>query len=90
MSPEGMAHCIEKYLQALQAQAKVAEAFFHGRIAEGIEGLLALPEDIRLKIDQLIWEAAGGEAIDPTDEASSEIITAAVLHSLEERMGIVA
>ena len=88
MSPEGIAHSIEKYLQALRSQASIAEAFFQGRIAEGMEGLLALPEDIRLKIDQLIWDAAGGEAIDPTEEASSDLITAAILHSLEERMGV--
>jgi chorismate mutase len=88
MSPEGVVHAIEQYLEALRTQAGVAEAFFDGRIAEGIEGLLKLPEDIRLKIDQLIWEAAGGEAIDPTDEASSELIAAAILHSLEERMGV--
>lgn len=88
MSPEGIAHSVEKYLEALRTQAGVAEAFFNGRTAEGIEGLLALPEDIRLKIDQLIWEAAGGEAIDPTDESSSQLITAAILHSLEERMGV--
>ena len=75
-------------MEALRAQAGVAEAFFNGRIGEGMEGLLALPEEVRLKIDQLIWEAAGGEAIDPTDESSSELITAAILHSLEERMGV--
>ena len=88
MSPEGIAHAIEEYVQALDRQASVAEAFFDGRIGEGIEGLLNLPEDVRIKIDQLIWEAAGGEAIDPTDEASGELIGDAILFSLEERMGM--
>lgn len=88
MSPEGISYSIEQYLEALRIQAGVAEAFFNGRIAEGIEGLLTLPEDIRLKIDQLIWEETGGEMIDPTDEDSSALIAAALLHSLEERMGI--
>lgn len=88
MSPEVIAYSIEQYLQELRLQAAVAEAFFHGRIAEGIEALLALPEEVRLKIDQLVWDASGGVAIDPTDEASSEIITAAILYSLEERMGV--
>lgn len=88
MSPEGITYAIEQYLEELRLQAGVAEAFFHGRIAEGIEGLLKLPEEVRLKIDQLIWDASGGAPMDPTDEASSEIITAAILHSLEERMGV--
>ena len=51
MSPEGIAHAIEEYLSALRRQAKVAEAFFYGRIGEGIEGRLRLPEDVRLRID---------------------------------------
>lgn len=88
MSPEGIAHAIEEYMEALRRQAAVAEAFFYGRVGEGIEGLLKLPEDVRLKIDQLIWEAAGGMPIDPTDEASGELIADAILFSLEERMGM--
>jgi hypothetical protein len=79
---------VKKYLEALQRQSEIAQAFFYGRIEEGVEGLLQLPEDIRLKIDQLIWDASGGEAIDPTDEASGELIADAILFSLEERMGM--
>lgn len=90
MSPEGAAYAIEEYLAALRKQADIAEAFYYGRIGEGIEGLLSLPEDVRLKIDQLIWDAAGGQAIDPTDEASGELIADAILFSLEERMGMLA
>ena len=88
MSPEGAAHGIEEYAKELCKQAEIAEAFYFGRIGEGVEGLLNLPEEVRLKIDQLIWEAAGGEAIDPTDEASAELIADAILFSLEERMGM--
>lgn len=88
MSPEVLAHAVEMYLSALQHQVKVAKAFFLGHIGEGIEGLLQLPEEVRLHIDQLIWEATGGEAIDPTEEASAPLITAAILHSVEERMGL--
>ncbi len=88
MSPEGIAYAIEEYVEALREQAATAEAFFYGKVGEGIEGLLKMPEDVRLKIDQLIWEAAGGEAIDPTDEASGELIADAILSSLEERMGM--
>jgi len=88
MSPEGLAHGIDVYLDALKHQARIAEAFFFGRIEEGMEGLLSFPEDIRLKIDQLIWDAAGGEAIDPTDDRSKKIIASAIMHSLDERMGM--
>jgi len=88
MSPEGAAHGMEEYAKALTKQADIAEAFYFGRIGEGIEGLLSLPEEIRLKIDQLIWDAAGGQAIDPTDIASAELIADAILFSLEERMGL--
>ena len=65
MSPEVLAHGIDEYIKALQHQAKTAEAFYFGRLEEGMEGLLQLPEDVRLKIDQLVWDAAGGEPIDP-------------------------
>jgi hypothetical protein len=87
-SPEGAAHAIEEYLKALRVQAKAAEDFYYGAIGEGMEILIGLPDSIRLKVDQLIWEAAGGEAIDPTDEANAELIAGAILHSLEERMGV--
>ena len=88
MSPEILSHALDEYVGALKHQVEVAKAFYFGRIAEGMEGLLCLPEDVRLKIDQLIWEGAGGEAIDPTDEASCELITDAILFSVEERMGM--
>jgi|GEM_PF-1457982 len=88
MSPEGAAYGIEEYAKALCKQAEIAEAFYYGRIGEGVEGLLSLPEDVRLMIDQFIWDAAGGQAIDPTDEASAELIADAILFSLEEQMGL--
>ncbi len=88
MSPEVLAHAIDEYLRALKLQTETAQAFYLGKIGEGVEGLLQLPEDIRLKIDQLIWEGAGGEPIDPTEESSQELVTAAILHNVEERMGM--
>ena len=88
MSPEVLAHAIEEYIRALKHQTEVAMAFYFGRLGEGVEGLLQLPEDIRLKIDQLIWEGAGGDPIDPTEPASQELVTAAILHNVEERMGM--
>jgi len=90
MSPEGLAHAVDHYLESLKAQAKIAEAFYYGRVGEGIEGILNLPEHVRLRIDQLIWESAKGEALDPTEEASLPLITDAVLYSMEERMGLYA
>ncbi len=88
MSPEILAHAMKQYVDALRHQVAIAEAFFFGRLAEGMEGLLHLPEDIRLKIDQLIWDAAGGCALDPTEKESQSLIAAAIMHSVEERMGI--
>ncbi len=88
ISPEGLAHAMESYVVALKHQADIAKAFYFGRLEEGLEGLIGLPEDIRLQIDQLIWDAAGGEAIDPTLEESQKLIAASILHSVEIRMGI--
>lgn len=88
MSPELLEHAMNEYVLALKGQVNVAKAFFSGELEKGLEGLLALPEDIRLKIDQLVWEASGGEAIDPTEEHSQKLIAAAVMHSVEERMGL--
>jgi hypothetical protein len=86
-SPEGLAHAMDHYVNALKHQVSVAKAFFFGKLAQGMEGLLQLPEDVRLKIDQLIWEASGGVALDPTDKHAQGVIAAAIMHSLEERMG---
>lgn len=88
MSPEVLAHAVDSYLDALHHQVRVAEAFFFGRLVEGMEGLLQLPEAERLKIDQLIWTSAGGEAIDPTEDRSGILIARAIMQSLEGRMGI--
>ena len=88
MSPEVLSQAMEEYTCALKHQVEVAKAFYFGRVVKGMEGLLSLPEDVQLKIDQLIWEAAGGEAIDPTDEASSGLIADAILFNVEERMGM--
>ena len=88
ISPEGLSDAMQKYIHALQHQAAVAESFFFGRLQEGMEGLLKLPADVQLKIDQLIWDAAGGAPIDPTEKESQSLIAAAIMHSVEERMGM--
>lgn len=87
MSPEILSYATEEYIEVLKHQAAVAEAFFFGRLQEGMEGLLHLPDPIRLKIDQLIWEGAGGAAVDPTEKESQLLIAASIMRSLEERMG---
>lgn len=88
ISPEGLAHAIEQYLYSLRDQANVGKSFYFGKLKQGFEGLFELPEPIQLQIDQLIWEAAGGEAIDPTLPESQELIAAAIMHSVEMRMDI--
>lgn len=87
MSPEGLAHMMDSYLESLKHQVATAEAFHFGRIAEGMEKMLELPERVRFRIDQLIWDAAKGEPIDPTEESSTKLIVQAILFSVEERMG---
>jgi hypothetical protein len=88
MSPEILSHAMKSYVEALKHQVAVAEAFFFGRLVSGMEGLLALPEDVRGRIDQLIWDVSGGSAIDPTEKESQGLIAAAIMHSVEERMGM--
>ena len=88
MSPEIMSYAMNKYVEALRHQVDVAQAFFFGKLAEGMEGLLSLPEDVRVKIDQLIWDAAGGAPIDPTDKEAQSLIAACIIHSVEDRMGL--
>ncbi len=88
MSPEGLSYAMKGYVNALKHQVEVAQAFFFGRLMEGMEGLLHLPEDVRLRVDQLIWIAAGDAAIDPTEKESQSLIAAAIMRSVEERMGM--
>lgn len=87
-SPEGIAHAMEEYIQSLEQQMNVAEDFFFGRLGLAMEGFIKLPEDVRLKIDQIIWNTAGGNPIDPTEKESQSLIAAAIMRSLEQRMGM--
>lgn len=89
MSPEVLSEAMEEYLKQLRFQASVAKSFFFGRFQEGMRGLLKLPEDIQLRVDQLIWEVAQGEPLNPTEKDAQSLIAAAVMRSLEERMGII-
>jgi hypothetical protein len=83
MSPEGLSHALLKYTDMLDHQAETAKAFFVGSLVKGLEMLKSLPQDVQERIDQLVWQATGGENISP------DIISAAILRSLEERMGII-
>jgi hypothetical protein len=74
---------VDRYLRALKAQAEVAKAFYFGHVAEGLAGYEALPEDVRLQIDQLIWEASFGKS-----EVSPRLVAEAIMYSIEMRMGM--
>ncbi|HEY4254855.1 MAG TPA: hypothetical protein VGM34_00730 [Chlamydiales bacterium] len=87
MSAEGLVHAAEGYVESLRYQAEVARAFFSGRVDEGFQALLDLPEATRIQIDEFIWEAAGEAPIDPTLPESHSLMASAVLQSMEERMG---
>ncbi len=88
MSPEILSHAMKKYVHALQHQVAVAEAFYFGRLSEGMEGLLQLPQDVQLRIDQLVWDVSGGAPLDATEKETQSLIAAAIMHSVEERMGM--
>ncbi len=88
ISSEGLAHAIERYLYSLREQANVGKSFYFGELKEGFKRLDKLPEAVRLQIERLIWEAAGGEAIDPRLPESQALISAAIMHSVEMRMDI--
>lgn len=88
MSPELLSYAMSEYLNVLRHQVDVAKAFYFGRLSQGMDGLLTLPEEVRIRIDQLIWEAAGGQPLDPTEKESQSLIAAAIMRSVEERMGM--
>lgn len=87
MSPEGMAHSIQSYVDLLEHQARTAEAFFFGRLGEGMEGLVKLPEEVRERVDALLLEKTGGEPLNAADEESQILIAAALVRCLEEGIG---
>lgn len=88
MSPEVLSYAMKEYVEALKHQVEVAKCFFFGKLAQGMEGLLSLPEDVRMKIDQLILDAANGVPVDPTEEDSQALIAASIMQSVHERMGL--
>ena len=88
MSPELLAHAMKEYVQKLQHQIDTAQAFFFGRLAEGMEGLLQLqlPKCNSKLINGFgIWQE-GRRSM--RQKASESLISAAILRSVEERMGM--
>lgn len=83
MSPEILAHAVDEYVGSLRKQIKIAEAFYFGRMKEGMEGLSKLSIKIRERIEALIWQVSNGSS-----EQSSSDVVAAILHSVEEQMGV--
>lgn len=90
MSPEGAAHAIKEYIQTLDHQARVAKAFFFGRFEQGMEGLLKLPLEVQAAVDALLLQKTGGEPLNIADEEAQILVAAALMRSLEERMGLIA
>jgi hypothetical protein len=87
MSAEGLSHAMEEYVEALRVQSRAAQSFFAGRVDEGFQALLDLPEEVRIQVDEQVEEAAGGSLVDPTLPEGYTLIAAAILQSMEERMG---
>ncbi|MEN9654677.1 MAG: hypothetical protein RL235_789 [Chlamydiota bacterium] len=88
VGPEGLAHALESYVKTLQHQLAVAASFYYGRVGEGMDGLQAMPEHVRLRIDQILWESTGGELLDLEAKEGRALMWGAILQSIEERMGI--
>lgn len=85
-SPEGIAHGIDLYLKHLKGIAHIGALFYEGDIERGMEGIWSLPEGLRGRLDQLLWEANGGEALDVS--LSHLVVAEALFHLLEQEMGI--
>lgn len=88
MSPEVLSYAMKEYVETLKHQVEIAKCFFFGKLVQGMEGLLSLPEDVRIQVDQMIWDAAGGVPIDPTEEDSQALIAASIMQSVHQRMGL--
>lgn len=81
-SPEILAHAINAYVGRLREQIKVAETFYFGRMRAGMEGLSRLSEKVRQRVDEMVWQASGGNDVSP------ELVIAALMQSVEEQMGM--
>lgn len=82
-NPEKLSEAVNLYVKALRKQMEVAQVFYFGRVKEGMEKLSKLSDEIRQRVDELIWQNASGEK-----QVSRETVMAALLHSVEEQMGM--
>lgn len=82
LDPDHLAHAVDTYVSHLRKQIKAAEAFYFGRMKEGMKKLDQLSEEVRTRIDALMVQAVNscGE--------TREAVVAAILHSVEEQMGM--
>lgn len=80
-SPEGLSNAVDAYVANLRKQMRAAEAFYFGRVKEGKEILSKLSQEVQKRVDELVWQASGGSA-------TPETMVAAILHSVEEQMGM--
>lgn len=75
---------LERTLISLQKQCKAAEEVFCGK---GLDAYFRLPEEIRLDIEQRLFERYPNFSIRKAEtEEDREVITAAIMASLSERM----
>lgn len=82
MSPEGLSWAIDLYVAQLRKQVKVAESFYFGRMRAGMKGLLTLSDKVRGRVEEMVWQVSQGLDVSP------EMISAALIHSVEEQMGM--
>lgn len=82
VSPEGLSWAIDQYVKQLREQIKVAESFYFGRMRSGMEGLAKLSDKVRKRVEKIVWQVSQGSDVSP------EIVSAALIHSVEEQMGM--
>jgi hypothetical protein len=87
-SPEGAAHALHVYIKTLDVQIETARAFFGGNIERGMQKLQKLPEEARGEVDFWLLQKTEGTPINAADEEAQVLIAAALMRSLEQRMGI--
>jgi hypothetical protein len=82
IDPEHIAYAVDAYIRDLRKQIKAAEAFYFGRMKEGLAKLNKLSKEVQERVDSLMVEAVGhcGQ--------TTEAIVSAILHSVEEQMGV--
>lgn len=81
-SPEDVSLAIEKYVDDLQRQSDAALDFHFDRVEQGELKLESLSSETQDRVDELVWVHSEGAT------KEDHVMTDAILHSLEERMGM--